>query len=197
MELARYGSSQIAVGPNTLPCLRGGTNFVLSDNRSTQCPGKIPSSRHLCVSPGLQECEYQEDVCCCGQCSSTFTAACRPDAVTGKGLWEGAWDVNTICPSGGCGDQGKFLFGKQTLPLNYIDIAGVVTSPNFPNYYPNRIDRTDMIYVAAEKIIEIEFTNFTVQPHPQCRANRLSIIDQDGSELLGKSCGFQLPPGEV
>ena len=36
MELARYGSSQIAVGPNTLPCLRGDTNFVLSDNRSTQ-----------------------------------------------------------------------------------------------------------------------------------------------------------------
>ena len=36
MELARYGSSQIAVGPNTLPCLRGDTNFSLNDNRSTQ-----------------------------------------------------------------------------------------------------------------------------------------------------------------
>ena len=91
----------------------------------------------------------------------------------------------------------KVFFGKQTLSLNYIDIAGVVTSPNFPNSYPNRIDRTDMIYVAAQKLIEIEFTNFTVQPHPQCRGNQLSIVDQDGSELLGISCGLQLPPGEV
>ena len=27
--------------------------------------------------------------------------------------------------------------------------------------------------------------------------NQLSIVDQDGSELLGISCGLQLPPGEV
>ena len=36
MELARYGSPQIAVGPNTLPCLRGDINFPLNDNKSTQ-----------------------------------------------------------------------------------------------------------------------------------------------------------------
>ena len=70
-------------------------------------------------------------------------------------------------------------------------------SPNFPNHYPNRIDRIYVIHVAAEKIIEIVFTNFTVHPHPSCRFDQLSIIDQDGSELLPISCGLQLPPGEV
>ena len=70
-------------------------------------------------------------------------------------------------------------------------------SPNFPNHYPNRIDRIYVIQVAAEKIIEIVFTNFAVYPHPSCRIDHLSIIDQDGSELLPISCGLQLPPGEV
>ena len=80
--------------------------------------------------------------------------------------------------------------------FHFIYISGVVMSPNFPNIYPNNIDRTDMIYVAPEKKIEIVFTNFTVQLHPSCRHDQLSIIDQDGSELLGLSCGLELPPGE-
>ena len=70
-------------------------------------------------------------------------------------------------------------------------------SPNFPIYYPHSIDRIYVIQVAAERIIEIVFTNFTVHPHPTCRIDQLSIIDQDGSELLPISCGLQLPPGEV
>ena len=78
----------------------------------------------------------------------------------------------------------------------FIHISGVVMSPNFPNIYPNSIDRTDMISVAPEKRIEIVFTNFTVQLHPDCRHDQLSIIDQDGSQLLGLSCGLELPPGE-
>ena len=78
----------------------------------------------------------------------------------------------------------------------FIFISGVVMSPNFPNIYPNNFDRTDIIYVAPEKKIEIVFTNFTVQFHPSCRHDQLSIIDQDGSELLGLSCGLELPPGE-
>ena len=72
-----------------------------------------------------------------------------------------------------------------------------MTSPNFPDDYPNLLDKTDVIAVAPGKRIEIVFTNFTVEFHPLCRSDQVSISDQDGSELLGISCGLELPPGEV
>ena len=128
MAYAAYGFSQIAVGPNTLPCLRGGitkqhtqksqisVSLMISNHTSLlECPVGIPSSNHLCVSPGSQECKYEEDVCCCNKCTSTFSVTCSPDAVTGAGVWQGAWDINTICPAGGCGDQGCYLLEMKTI----------------------------------------------------------------------------------
>ena len=87
--------------------------------------------------------------------------------------------------------------GNEDHFLSSIEISGVLTSPNFPDNYPNDLDKIDMIAVAAGKRIDIVFTNFTVQPHPSCRHDQVSISDQDGTELLGISCGLELPPGKV
>ena len=124
MGFARYGFSQVAVGPNSLPCLRGENSnqqkFGVTDYNTSllECPVGLPSSNHLCVSPGSQECKYEEDVCCCNKCTSTFSVTCSPDAVTGAGVWEGAWDINTICPAGGCGDQGCYLLEMKAISFH-------------------------------------------------------------------------------
>ena len=39
--------------------------------------------------------------------------------------------------------------------------SGFLTSPNFPDYYPNSHDSTQTIQVAEGKIIKITFTDFT------------------------------------
>ena len=100
---------------------------------------------------------------------------------------------------GGVGTKVVICWKWRPFPLIHlsIEISGVLTSPNFPDNYPNDLDKIDMIAVAPGKRIDIVFTNFTVQPHPSCRHDQVSISDQDGTELLGISCGLELPPGKV
>ena len=83
--------------------------------------------------------------------------------------------------------------------------TGEVTSPNFPNYYPNNIEKTVQIKVEQGMIISLQFTAFYIEAEYEeydyydydsnigC-PDHLKITDGDGTTLMEKSCGDSLPP---
>ena len=82
--------------------------------------------------------------------------------------------VNEICRS--------FLFS-----------AGVVTSPNHPDKYPENLDQTQTLQVQRGKILRLEFTRFAVQSCGDvttCPCHYVKITDGDGTTLMDNSCGY-------
>ena len=74
--------------------------------------------------------------------------------------------------------------------------AGVVTSPNHPDEYPENLDKTEVIEVESGKILKLEFTHFAVSAHAihatinTCPSDFVKITDGDGTTLMDKSCGY-------
>jgi len=71
--------------------------------------------------------------------------------------------------------------------------SGELTSPNFPSKYPNNQDTSDTVEVAPGNKIKIHFTHFNLEPHWRCGWDYLMITDEDGSQLLPKTCGDSVP----
>ena len=70
--------------------------------------------------------------------------------------------------------------------------AGVVTSPNYPNNYPSNLERTWTIQVGEGLIMSLKFNAFNIEWDRQCGncgCDHLTIVDGDGTTLMGKSCG--------
>ena len=79
----------------------------------------------------------------------------------------------------------------STCYVYVILTVGSVTSPKYPDNYPNNIQRTDKITVRKGWVILLEFTAFEVfyyDSHHACY-DYLKIMDGDGTILLEKSCG--------
>ncbi|XP_069000621.1 scavenger receptor cysteine-rich domain-containing protein DMBT1 isoform X3 [Embiotoca jacksoni] len=75
---------------------------------------------------------------------------------------------------------GGYLFG----------FSGTFYSPNYPNMYPEYTDCT--WYIRADSpIVELEFSNVSIENHPTCGFDRIDIYDGStiDSRLLGKVCG--------
>ena len=71
--------------------------------------------------------------------------------------------------------------------------TGVVTSANYPNNYPNNLERTEMIEVEQGLILSLTFSAFDIYLSGSCRRDHLTITDGDGTTLMEKSCGSSLP----
>ena len=69
---------------------------------------------------------------------------------------------------------------------------GVVTSPNYPDNYPNNLERTYTIQVGEGLIMSLQFTAFDIESDSTCRWDHLTITDGDGTTLMEKFCGFYL-----
>ena len=69
--------------------------------------------------------------------------------------------------------------------------SGVLTSPNYPQRYPNGHDSTQTIQVAEGKTIRFEWTTFNTE-HPDY--DFVQIVDGDGKDLTPKLGGSSLPP---
>ncbi|XP_076437271.1 cubilin-like isoform X2 [Babylonia areolata] len=68
---------------------------------------------------------------------------------------------------------------------------GVITSPNFPNNYDHN-DRCVWKIVAPEGLrIRLQFTNFSMESHPNCRWDYLELFNGGlpDSPSVGKFCG--------
>ena len=71
--------------------------------------------------------------------------------------------------------------------------AGVVTSPNYPDNYPNNLDQTQTLQVQRGKILRLEFTHFAVivcGSITACSCDYVKITDGDGTTLMDNSCGY-------
>ena len=78
-----------------------------------------------------------------------------------------------------------------------ITFSGNVTSPNYPNNYPDRLEKTELVQVEQGMILSIEFLAFDIDFDPvlcdlNCNCDHLTITDGDGTTLMGKSCGSSL-----
>ena len=78
----------------------------------------------------------------------------------------------------------------QLFHLETLHAAGVVTSPNFPGRYPSNLERTETVKVERGLILSLQFTAFDIYYCAiVCLCDHLTIMDGDGTILMGKSCG--------
>ena len=66
----------------------------------------------------------------------------------------------------------------------------MVTSPNYPCNYPNKLNRTNTITAKEGMVVELSFTAFNIESG----YDTLSILDNDGTVLLKERSGDCLPP---
>ena len=86
-------------------------------------------------------------------------------------------------------------FSEHLFEISFA--TGVVTSPNYPDNYPNNFHKTETIQVEQGLILSLKFTDFNIEPPPptdsnwcsDCQCNYLTITDGDGTILMGKTCG--------
>nr|XP_023646366.1 cubilin [Paramormyrops kingsleyae] len=74
--------------------------------------------------------------------------------------------------------------------------TGVLSSPNYPNYYPISRDCIYKIIVEVNMQIILNFTDFELEgPTPSCTFDYVEIRDggYETSPLIGKFCGSQAP----
>ncbi|XP_063159632.1 cubilin [Candoia aspera] len=78
----------------------------------------------------------------------------------------------------------------------YTTASGVLTSPNYPNNYPDKMACVYKIHVANNKQIALHFTNFSLESGARCLHDYVEIRDggYETSPLLEKYCGSSLPP---
>ena len=70
---------------------------------------------------------------------------------------------------------------------------GFLTSPNYPERYPNSHDSTQTIQVAEGMTIRWTWTHFNTE---SSRYDYVQIVDEDGTDLTAKMGGTRLPlPG--
>ena len=75
--------------------------------------------------------------------------------------------------------------------------SGNVSSPNYPNNYPDGLEKTELIQVEQGKVLSLEFTAFDIDFDPvlcdlNCNCDHVTIKDGDGTTLMGKTCGSSL-----
>ena len=78
--------------------------------------------------------------------------------------------------------------------LIFILLAtGEVSSPNYPDNYPNNLEKIETIQVEQGLILSLQFTAFDIEADSTCDYDHLTITDGDGTTLMEKSCGTTLP----
>ena len=66
----------------------------------------------------------------------------------------------------------------------------MVTSPNYPCNYPNKLNQTETITAKEGMVVDLEFTVFKTESEH----DKLEIRDNDGTILLPARDGSDLPP---
>jgi len=72
--------------------------------------------------------------------------------------------------------------------------GGVIMSPNYPNNYNHNIDEQYIIMSIDEgSRISLTFTNFRLEEIWGCWFDWVQVEDGDGTELMARTCGTELP----
>ena len=74
--------------------------------------------------------------------------------------------------------------------------TGVVTSPNYPDDYPNGLIKTETIQVEQGLALRLEFEDIDIQylGDSPCHWDHLKIRDGDKTILMKETCGSIKPP---
>ena len=96
------------------------------------------------------------------------------------------------CPADCCGTKGEWWreYCSTFLLFSSSFFPGVATSPNYPDNYPNNVQKTETIQVEQGLILSLRFTAFDIQSHSTCAYDNLTITDWDGTTLMNNSCGY-------
>jgi len=101
--------------------------------------------------------------------------------------------ITSLIADGECGSSGGSSTGGSTGGSTGAVESGSVQSDNYPSDYPVNQDKTYEISVAAGKKIKMTFAAFSLENAWRCGWDYLTIVDGNGRELLGKSCGSVKP----
>ncbi|XP_019762656.1 tolloid-like protein 1 isoform X1 [Dendroctonus ponderosae] len=120
------------------------------------------------------ECEHD-----CVNTLGSFQCICR----TGFTLHENKKD----CIEGDCVHE---IFTVSTPPM-----YGIISSPNYPKYYPASKDCAWHIRTLPGHRIRLIFMNFNLESHPECYFDNVQIFDGDSSKShqKGRYCGPRVP----
>ena len=61
---------------------------------------------------------------------------------------------------------------------------GVITSPNYPQNYPNDENQIKSLVVAEGSKVELEFTDFVIEAESSCGYDYVEIIDTDMTSIV-------------
>lgn len=87
-----------------------------------------------------------------------------------------------MVPSGGC----QYEINKP---------EGIITSPNWPNFYPARKDCVWHFTTKPGHRIKLTFREFGLEPHQECTYDHVVLFDGDDNNArsLGLFCGGATP----
>ena len=74
---------------------------------------------------------------------------------------------------------------------NYEKIidAGVITSANLPDSYPNNLVQTHVLHVEEGSVLSLQLTTFDVEVNGDTCVDSVTVTDGDGTTLLDETCG--------
>ncbi|KAH9490031.1 Dorsal-ventral patterning tolloid-like protein 1 [Bulinus truncatus] len=73
--------------------------------------------------------------------------------------------------------------------------SGVITSPNYPEYYPSRNECVWHFVTAPGHRIKLQFRTFELEPDPKCTYDYVALFDGNSSDAsnIARLCGPSLP----
>ena len=78
-------------------------------------------------------------------------------------------------------------------PKVVLPNSSTISSPNYPENYPNAVLMYYVVIAPEGQKIDISFNYFDIEDDIRCLYDWLIIIDGDGTELLPRSCGSEKP----
>lgn len=98
---------------------------------------------------------------------------------------------------GGCGGGRKF-----SLRGSFADVcggvltglSGVLTSPEYPNNYPNNVECRWVIRAAGPASVKLVFVDFQVEGNEDCTYDYVAVLGEPGPARGHHYCGSARPP---
>lgn len=72
--------------------------------------------------------------------------------------------------------------------------SGRLESPNYPSQYPGQMECVWEISVAPGFQVALKFQSFEIEKHDNCSYDFIEMRDGASKELIGRFCGFDVPP---
>ena len=89
-----------------------------------------------------------------------------------------------------------FLFSSGCGGTINADVPGVITSPNYPNFYSHSSRCIWVLRATPGRKVTMTITNFDVEQQASCDYDYLEVRQgaTSNSSLVGRYCGSSLPP---